>query len=134
LNPADGNPWCVAFIFFCFERAAAELGQENPMVEKAHVLTHWRRAGDRHIPRVLARDAMADPGLIKPGQIFVIAVGDPGKAQGHSGLITEVLKDGRFKTIEGNSNDGGSREGVGVFERTRKPSEINRGFIDYSSF
>jgi hypothetical protein len=37
-------------------------------------------------------------------------------------------------TIEGNTNDGGSREGIGVFKRdTRLISGINRGFIDYAS-
>ncbi len=132
LNPANGNAWCVAFIFFCFEQAAAELRQENPMVEKAHVLTHWRLAGERGVPRIFGKDAKADPGLIKPGHIFAMAVGT--KGQGHSGLVIEVLRDGRFKTIEGNSNEAGSREGIGVFARERKPSEINRGFIDYSSF
>ena len=36
-------------------------------------------------------------------------------------------------TVEGNTNDNGSREGIGVFQRNgRKVAAINRGFIDYS--
>jgi hypothetical protein len=42
---------------------------------------------------------------------------------------------GRLLTIEGNTNDGGSRNGIGVFERdARKINQINKGFIDYSGF
>lgn len=122
--------WCVAFIYFCFQQAADELSRSNPMVKTAGVLDHWNRAKANGAIRILAKDAIADPSLIQPGQIFVIAIGS--KGLGHSGLVTEVLPDGRFKTIEGNSNDGGSREGIGVFERERKPTEINRGFVDYS--
>jgi hypothetical protein len=36
-------------------------------------------------------------------------------------------------TIEGNTNEGGGREGIGVFRRNRrKVRGINKGFIDYS--
>ena len=39
---------------------------------------------------------------------------------------------GRMITIEGNTNDGGSRNGIGVFKRdARKINQINKGFIDY---
>lgn len=133
LNPGDGNfAWCVAFVYFCFDQAATQLNVQNPMIKTAGVLDHWNRAGRQGIPRVLAANAQANPALIKPGHIFALAVGS--KGQGHAGLVSEVLSDGRFKTIEGNSNDGGSREGVGVFARTRKPFEINRGFVDYGDF
>ena len=40
---------------------------------------------------------------------------------------------GKLVTIEGNTNDGGSREGIGVFRRDkRKIGDINVGFLDYS--
>jgi hypothetical protein len=40
---------------------------------------------------------------------------------------------GRLLTVEGNTNDGGSRNGIGVFQRdARKINQINKGFIDYS--
>jgi hypothetical protein len=36
-------------------------------------------------------------------------------------------------TIEGNTNDNGSREGIGVFRREqRKISSINKGFVDFT--
>ena len=49
-------------------------------------------------------------------------------------MVTEVAN-GRLKTVEGNTNDNGSRNGIGVFQREgRKILDINRGFIDYSAF
>ena len=61
--------------------------------------------------------------------IFVL---DTGGGSGHTGLV-EAIEGGRLITLEGNTNDGGSREGVGVFRRNgRKIVNINRGFIDYA--
>jgi hypothetical protein len=69
--------------------------------------------------------------LVAPGQIFVIDTGAPGGA-GHTGLV-EAVNAGKLVTIEGNTNDGGSREGIGVFRRTgRRIRDINVGFIEYS--
>ena len=75
--------------------------------------------------------AVADPGLVKPGSLFII---DLGGGLGHSGMVIEVANS-RLVTIEGNTNNNGSRNGIGVFQRdVRKISEINKGFIDYSAF
>jgi hypothetical protein len=61
--------------------------------------------------------------------IFVL---DTGGGAGHTGLVVSI-EGGRLITLEGNTNDGGSREGVGVFRcNGRKIVNINRGFIDYA--
>jgi hypothetical protein len=66
---------------------------------------------------------------VAPGQIFVL---DYGRGVGHMGLIA-AIRGGKLVTIEGNTNDGGSREGIGVFERTgRTIGSINKGFIEYA--
>ncbi len=131
LDPAAGSfAWCVAFIYFCFEEAAKKQGRANPMIKTAGVLNHWNLAGTAGIPRITAAKAIGQPGLVKPGHIFVI---DTGGGFGHSGLIERVIGS-KLVTIEGNSNDGGSREGLGVFRRSmRKVTQINKGFIDYSN-
>jgi hypothetical protein len=55
-----------------------------------------------------------------------------GAGFGHTGLV-ERTSGGKLVTIEGNTNVGGSREGIGVFRReSRKTVDINRGFIDYA--
>lgn len=127
-----GYAWCVAFQYWCFQQAATALGRSNPMVKTAGVLDHWHQAGRRNISRITTLEAQNNPLQLKPGMIFTIDVGDPGGA-GHAGFVEKVV-DGRLMTIEGNTNTGGSREGIGVFRRdARKLKDINVGFIDYSS-
>jgi hypothetical protein len=130
LDPGAGSfAWCAAFVYWCFERAARGLGRTNPLPRTAGVLEHWRRAGKAGVTRLAAADATADPGRVRPGMVFVL---DLGAGLGHTGLV-ESVQGGRLVTLEGNTNDGGSREGIGVFRRTgRKVLSVNRGFIDYA--
>ena len=56
-----------------------------------------------------------------------------GGGNGHPGFVANVIGN-RLGTIEGNTNDGGSREGIGVFRRTgRTIDSINRGFIGFGT-
>jgi hypothetical protein len=57
---------------------------------------------------------------------------DTGGSHGHTGIVAANVN-GLLETIEGNTNDNGSREGIGVFRRTRRRlNDINLGFGDYS--
>ena len=130
LDPDAGSfAWCAAFVYFCFSEASQKGRRRNPLVKTAGVLEHWNRAEQRGARRIKAAEALSRPDLIRPGQIFVM---DFGKGAGHTGLV-RGLRDGKLITIEGNTNDGGSREGIGVFERSgRTLGSINKGFLDYS--
>jgi peptidoglycan hydrolase-like protein with peptidoglycan-binding domain len=133
LDPAAGSfAWCVAFTHFCYRKAAAQVGIPNPHVKTAGVLDHWNRAAEKaRVVRVTSGQAADNPSLVKPGSLFII---DLGKGLGHSGMVVEVAN-GRLVTVEGNTNDNGSRNGIGVFKRdARKIANINTGFIDYSAF
>jgi hypothetical protein len=127
LDPNDGSfPWCVGFTYSCYEAAARRLGVANPHFRTGGVLEHWKRTRGR---RIAAADAQNDPELIPVGSLFILSTGG---GNGHTGIVTGVAH-GRLVTIEGNTNDNGSREGIGVFRHnTRKIKSINRGFIDYS--
>ncbi len=101
LNPAGHPPggyfWCVAFTFFCYQAAAAKLGMDNPHIKTAGVLDHWQKAGTKpNVVRIPKAKAVANPGLIQPGSLFII---DHGAGKGHTGLVTQVAngraKDGR---------------------------------------
>ena len=131
----SGEPWCVAFLFFCFASAARALNVANP-IEKSgcktgSVLDLWNRARrGKGVILLLHDDALNDPSKVKPGMIFAISTGG---GNGHVGLVVNIVGN-RLETIEGNTNDGGSREGIGVFRRTgRTIDNINRGFIDFSA-
>lgn len=133
LDPTkDSYAWCVAFTHYCYKKAAEKLSIANPHIKTAGVLEHWNVAGKKSgVLRITNARSVADPSLITPGSLFII---DLGGGFGHSGIVVEVAN-GRLITIEGNTNDGGSREGIGVFQRdARKIANINKGFIDYSRF
>lgn len=129
LDPAAGSfAWCAAFVYWCFGKGAAALGAPNPLPRTAGALALWN-GGRAAMTRIPAADALARPALVAPGQIFILSTGG---GFGHVGLV-EAVDGGVLTTIEGNTNDGGSREGIGVFRRTgsngRKIASINRGFL-----
>lgn len=111
----EGYAWCAAFVFWCFEQAAIALNVPNPLVRTAGVLNHWNNTKGQKIQK--------DP---QPGDIFIM---DYGKGLGHMGIVSEVFSD-RVVTIDGNTNLQGSREGDGVYERSRLKSTI-KGYIRY---
>ena len=113
--------WCAGFLTFCLQQACRTLNQPLPL------------------PRTLSCDLLAasarQHGLfvsgeqlggrrLEPGDLFLNrrVVGD----WVHTGIITAVQED-TFSTIEGNTDDGGSRDGNEVAKRTR--SFVGRDFI-----
>jgi len=108
-----GYSWCMAFVFWCTEKTRIAWDQPNPLVKTAGVLDQWRRMPaerKKTVPQV--------------GDVFIM---DFGKGMGHTGFVTRVHND-HVHTIEGNTNDEGSREGYEVARRIRKISTI-KGFI-----
>ena len=126
LNPIGQHyAWCAAFVYWCYNKAAGDLGVKNPLVKTAGVLDHWNRAKCTKITRT---QAINDPSLITPGSIFII---DHGSNLGHTGIV-ESVNGANITTIEGNTNNGQSREGYGVFRLTkRKISEVSKGYLKY---
>lgn len=120
-----GQAWCMAFIYYCFKEAATALGRSNPAVKTGSVMDHWNRATCK---KITAARAKQNTSLVLPGQVFIISTGG---GHGHTGLI-EAVDGGLLTTIEGNTNDDGSREGIGVFRRKKRTiSSINTGFLEY---
>ena len=120
-----GFSWCAAFVYWVYNEACKKSGSKNCVFKTAGVLSHWNNSTGK---RITSQNAFADPSLVKPGQVFIMSYGG---GLGHTGIV-EKVNGGFLTTIEGNTNDGGSREGIGVFRRTgRKIKDINRGFIQY---
>jgi cell wall-associated NlpC family hydrolase len=131
LNPKAGSyAWCAAFVYWCFDEAAKDVGKPNPAPKTAGVLEMWRRAGAASLRRYTPAQAKADPALVKPGQLFFL---DTGSGTGHVGLIIGV-EGMALTTVEGNTTEiTGSREGIGVFKRkARRIGAVNLGFADFS--
>ncbi len=126
-----GLAWCCAFVYWCFDEAAkaqAPQPRANPMFKTAGCLAHWNNAVRQGARRIDKRDAVANPGLVKPGMVFIM---DFGRGAGHTGLV-ERVDGGLLTTLEGNTDASKTREGGGVYRLTRKVGDINKGFIDYA--
>lgn len=109
-----GYAWCAAFVYWSFNQAAKQLNMNNPLTKTAGVMDHWHKAIDKRVttPQV--------------GDIFIM---DFGGGKGHTGFVTDSNST-RIFTLEGNTNDGGSREGDGVYKRNRPIGSI-KGFLRY---
>lgn len=107
--------WCMAFVYWCFERAAKESKLSNTAIKTGGVLHAWNKAD----PKIKS----TTPSI---GSVFII---DFGKGLGHTGFV-ERFDDQFIYTVEGNTNDTGSREGVEVCRRKRSRSAI-KGYLNY---
>jgi hypothetical protein len=126
LNP--GFAWCQAFVHWCYEQAAAGCG-DNPVVKTAGVLDCWNRTATTK--KVFALEAKAKPELLEAGMQFIMTFGH---GTGHTGIIESVdVAKRTIHTIEGNSNNDGSREGYAVVRHERRIDDVHFcGFIRYS--
>lgn len=110
-----GYAWCMAFVYWCVKEASLELGVANPLTKTAGVLAMYNAEPDLRV-----KDCP------QAGDIFIM---DFGKGQGHTGFIIAVLPNNRLHTIEGNTNDEGSREGYEVCERRDRRISEMKGFL-----
>lgn len=102
-----GHPWCMAFVYWCVDTACKDLNMKNPLVRTGGVLKQWNESKLR---KLTVRDR-----AIKPGDIFIMEFS---RGTGHTGFIEKIVG-GLAYTIEGNTNDEGSREGFEVARRQR---------------
>lgn len=114
LRPA---PWCMAFVYWCVDKAYREAKKINPLKKTAGVM-------DQKINSKLPIVSVP-----MPGDIFIMSFGS---GKGHAGLVEKIIDQDTIQTIEGNSNDEGSREGYEVIRRIRKIKTIN-SFLRYES-
>jgi hypothetical protein len=129
-NTPVGNSWCMAFVYWCFREGAVASGLPNSFPKTAGCLDAWARVKAGAPARLLTRSAaIADPNRVKPGFVFIL---DHGGGHGHTGFVTQQTG-GALATIEGNSNNTGSANGVGVFKLNRRSvmDEELLGFLDF---
>jgi hypothetical protein len=107
-----GYAWCMAFVYWSVKEATTELNLSNPLTKTAGVINMWNSEPDLRVTTPQA------------GDIFIM---DFGKGVGHTGFVEKVAGLIVY-TIEGNTNDEGSREGYEVCRRTRKIAGI-KGFL-----
>lgn len=121
-----GYAWCQAFVYWCYEQAATQLRQNNTVIRTAGALDCWNKTATQF--RISKKEAWAHPVLLKPGDQFIL---NYGHGLGHTGII-EKIEGSILHTIEGNSNNDGSREGYEVVRHKRSLNDkLLLGFIKH---
>lgn len=98
-----GDPWCASFVNFVIDIAYRDMNP-LPATASCDVLLEFARKN-----QLLTTTP-------QPGDVFLVMRTKNDAI--HTGIITEVKAD-TIKTIEGNTNREGAREGNGVWARER---------------
>lgn len=104
---AQGEPYCVGFIWYCLTTVEKDIGKLSPLFRTEGARVLWNKS-----PK-LCRIAVPVPGCI-------VVWGHKGAASGHVGVV-ESVSGTQLHTIEANTGAGAGvvREGDGVYRRTR---------------
>ena len=137
-----GAAWCAAFVSWCFGQVYP--GANPAGKQSSAVMGFWTRNRTREdFVRFLPADVKSGKYKIEPGDLFVLCsdptlvpkvqVGTVKAHTGHVGICDGVMHSAtKFGTVEGNTNEAGSREGGGVYHRTRSLDEAKLvGFVRY---
>lgn len=110
-SPGPGWPWCAAFVCFCFKAVSNMDGINHsfklPKTAGAYDFENWARKNSEYV------DIIKPPfDRILPGDIIIFNFS-------HIGIAISGVTGNKIQTIEGNTNKRGSREGDGVYKKTR---------------
>ena len=117
LNPYQSWPWCAAFVDWVVAQAMIETGTHEtatfrrPRTAGAWDLLRWSRAQDNS---TRTQEPATD---LAPGDVIVFNFS-------HCGIVISPVGSGKIQTVEGNTDEAGSREGGGVYLKIRDLSQI----------
>jgi hypothetical protein len=111
-----GWPWCAAFVCYLFKTAASKKGIQYsfklPKTAGAYDFKNWANNNSKYI------QVLSPPfNKILPGDVIIFNFS-------HIGLSVGQINGGKIDTIEGNTDASGSREGGGVYKKSRNLSLI----------
>jgi len=115
----DGNEgtqwaWCAGFVCYLLKQAANTLGVSLPITPSFSC--DALAASAKGKGRFLSESSGVTSGEISPGSVFLVRKTSTDWT--HTGIVTRAEAE-VVRTIEGNTNDDGSREGYEVCARTR---------------
>jgi hypothetical protein len=116
-------PWCGAYVYWCYMMYSCEIDYTSL---KLGYVPNWSRGQmaqyvvwDKRTSDIKIQDFD-----FRPGDLCTIYFGSL-KREAHIFMVVEK-SNGQLITIEGNTNDGGSRDGIGVFLRQRSLSTVHK--------
>lgn len=107
---AMGEPWCACFVAYVTNEVCEFYGVKNPLHKTEHCQTLYSSTLDRYKRRHASEGTI----FIKKSRVNL---------NGHTGFNTNG------GTIEGNTNDGTSRDGDGVYEKLKPIADDSRMFV-----
>lgn len=107
-NEGEQWAWCAGFTCFCLKQACASMEQTLPFKTTFSCDSLAAFAKEKGL--------FVSSEKIGPGSFFLVR--RTGTDWTHTGIVVEINNE-TIKTIEGNTNDEGSREGYEVCGRTR---------------
>jgi len=125
--------WCLAFCLWCWHGVLNPL----PFPKLARCATFWEQVQDQEwrYKTFDLEDVAWGIETARAGDIMIFShakVAGQNNWNGHAALVRQQVNPRYFRTIEGNTNAAGSREGDGVHEKTRTPRQGNmalEGFV-----
>ncbi len=113
VNLNDPEPWCAAFVSTCGIDA---FGADWPL----HRTASCANLGSEAMQKGLLFEQAV------PGAVFLLW-STVKKRFHHTGFVIEPTENAsEWWTVEGNTNEGGSPEGIGVFKRRRTFAALDR--------
>jgi hypothetical protein len=123
-----GHAWCAAFVRWCLTGALVginRMGYGFPVGVRASRVREWAYRASNRLHAGMELVSTPDR-----GDLFYWLNKD---GTGHIGIVISKPVLGVFRTIEGNTDSDGTREGDGVYKRTRTILGLKRrykhGFI-----
>jgi hypothetical protein len=115
-----GQAWCCYFAELCFKEANQDrwFGIEGLFsASTVQTFQNFKKA----------KYKISQKPIVGSLVIWQNYKNDKPQWSGHAGIVVEVIDDVTFKSIEGNTNDDGSREGYEVALKTRKVRQVKNG-------
>jgi hypothetical protein len=118
-----GSPWCASFLYYVGTRALGSARWPLP-----------RSAACDDLLRFATKNGILRATPTRGNVFLVLNPANPSDAV-HTGFVELAKMGGAFSTVEGNSNDDGSREGVAVVRLQRGGDKDKRRyvFVDWES-
>ena len=112
--------WCMGFVQTIMDQATSSLNFKfTDIIQRSFscdtVAAYAKTKGNFTSYRAVR----ANPNIVEKGDIFLLQSSTNSSDWLHTGIVTNVFSNGVFETIEGNTNDDGSRNGYAVVKRNR---------------
>ena len=121
LGKPEREPWCMSFVQSCLAYAEKKTGVISPIFASEHCQTVWNKTPE--VQRVKT----------SPLKYAIVVWRYEGTSSGHTGIVLECDYRQWFRSVEGNTNGDGSRDGDGVYYKRRdwirNGSLVKMGFL-----